>query len=266
MTKLSSVLALFLMLTLAGSLQAEPRNFQEIINSGNLRVGMSLFEPWVMRGKKQQFIGSEPDLARKLAKDMGLKLSVTELQWQELIPALEAGEIDIIISGMSISPSRALKVNFSDSYASSGIGLASNMAKTEQVSSLQELQSADVSIGVVAGTVAEELAERLFPQARKVSFTDFQQAADSLVKAKLHVLLADNPLPNHLALRYPDKIDAPLTEPLLISKEAFAIRKGDIDFLNFLNVWINVHQDDSWLTSVRYYWFETLRWKPMVAE
>ena len=68
-------------------------------------------------------------------------------------------------------------------------------------------------------------------------------------------------MPTFLALENPDKIDVPLDRPLLVSKEGFAVNKGDPDFLAFLNSWIVSREADTWLPTTINYWFKTLRWK-----
>ena len=92
--------------------EEQARNFDDIVASGELRIGVSIFPPWVMRAKDGQLIGSEIDMAKRLAADMGLKPELALYEWKALITALNAKEIDIIISGMGINPARAMQVNF----------------------------------------------------------------------------------------------------------------------------------------------------------
>ena len=83
---------------------------------GVMRVGFSTFVPWAMQDKDGEFVGFEIDVARRLAKDMGVQVQFEPTQWSGIIPALLSGKFDIIIGGMSIQPARALKVNFSNPY------------------------------------------------------------------------------------------------------------------------------------------------------
>ena len=245
-------------------LQAAVRNFQQIIDSGELRVGVSPFAPWVIKAKNGAYTGSEADIARRLADDMNLKLTFVEQDWEQLIPALNNGRIDVIVSGMSVSPSRALKVNFSRSYAQSGIGLATHIEKTKHVKTLDDMQSADITIGAVADSTAATLSKRVFKLAKLKNYYSMKEASAALLAGEIHALVAPSAELGLLVLRHPKVIDRPLASPLLKTYEAFAVRKGDYDFVNFLNAWILARRADGWLDSTRYYWFDTLRWQGLV--
>lgn len=240
------------------------RNFEQIIKSGELRIAVSVFPPWVMRAKDGQLVGSEIDMARRLAADMGVAATFSEYEWKQLIPALNRGDADIIISGMAIKPDRALKVNFSRPYGDSGIGLVANTSMTKDFTSLDELKQPGVKIAVVDGTVSETLTERLFAAATLVTFSDTTELEKALLKGKVHAAIASNPLPKFIALKHPDKVDLPLESDLLTFREAMAINKGDVDFLNYLDSWIIARTADAWIPTTRNYWLESLEWKDQV--
>ena len=95
-----------------------------ILASGELRVGMSGdMPPFNMTTKHGQVIGLDVDPAGLIADAMGVKLNVQKMAFSELLPALEAGRIDMIISNMTMTPGRNLKVAFVGPYFTSGKGL-----------------------------------------------------------------------------------------------------------------------------------------------
>jgi polar amino acid transport system substrate-binding protein len=77
-------------------------------------------------------------------------------------------------------------------------------------------------------------------------------------------MIAANPLPKFLSLKYPQKVDLPLVKSLLSFKEGLAINKGDADFINFLDAWVVARTADAWIPGVRRYWLETLDWQEQV--
>ena len=85
---------------------------ETIKKRGKLKVGMATFVPWAMRNKKGDLIGFEIDVAKKLAKDMGVEIQFIPTAWSGIIPALIAGKFDAIIGGMSVTPQRNLTINF----------------------------------------------------------------------------------------------------------------------------------------------------------
>jgi polar amino acid transport system substrate-binding protein len=240
---------------------ANARPLQEVLKTGTLRVGVTLFAPWAARGTDGELLGFEIDVARQLAADMRVKVEVLTYDVERLVPALEAGEIDVIAAGLTITPERALHVNFSQPYAESGIGLATHSASTAAVDDIDALNAPQYTIAAVEGAVAAQLARRLWPQARLEIFDSMAAASEALTEGAVHAYLEDEPVPTFLALENPTLIDLPIGRPLLSSRAGFAVNKGDPDFVTFLNAWITAHEADTWLPTTASYWFESLDWR-----
>ena len=240
---------------------ASARALQEILNDGTLRVGVALYAPWAMRGPSGELTGFEIDVARKLAEDMGVEAEFNVYSRERIILGLESGEIDIIAAGLSITPERALHVNFSQPYARSGTTLATNLATTATVVNLEDLNDSAYTIAAVTGTVAEALIDRIFPGAQPQFFENLESASAALIDGTVDAYLENEPVPTFLALENPTKVDVPLPDPLLQTRDAFAVNKGDADFVIFLNAWIIARESDTWLQTIHNYWFETLRWR-----
>ena len=124
---------------------------EAISERGVLKVGLSEFVPWAMRNRNGDLIGFEPDVARELASDMGVELELYPTAWDGIIPALLSGKFDVIISGMSVTPARNLKVNFSDPYAQSGMGMLANVELAGGFETLEAFNSADVTFAAPTG-------------------------------------------------------------------------------------------------------------------
>jgi polar amino acid transport system substrate-binding protein len=240
---------------------AAARDLQEVLNAGTLRVGVTLFAPWAARTAGGELVGFEVDVARQLAADMGVEAQIFPYDVDRLIPALESGEIDIIAAGLTITPERALHVNFSAPYAESGIGLATHVERTASVTDVAALDSETFTIAAVEDSVGAELARRLWPRARVQLFPSIEAASNALLAGDVHGYVEDEPVPTFLALENPAVIDVPTGRPLLVSPAGFAVGKSDPDFLAFLNAWITAHEADTWLPTTASYWFESLRWR-----
>jgi polar amino acid transport system substrate-binding protein len=250
----------------ASAAKAAAPGFSQIVATHKLRVGTFLSAPYAMAGKDGTLIGSEVDIAQQLGRDMGVAVEIKPLAWDQLIPALQNGDIDIIVAGFSITPERALQVYFSNPYSSSGISIATNTKLTANFSSIENLNRADVAIGVIGGTVSEEAARQVFPKASIKLFSEEAKAEEALVKGLLHGYVRAEPVPRFLALKYPKDVDVPIAKPLVATREAFAVRRGDHDFINYLNAWIVAREADVWLMSTHKYWFESLSWQSKVAQ
>lgn len=197
-------------------------------------------------------------VVNKLGQDMGVKPKFLVYKWEEIIPALKKGEIDVIIAGMAITPARALKINFSFPYADSGIMLATNSELTRDINKLEELNRQDIIIAAMAETVSFKLAKQLFDKANVKAFKTSEEAEKAIVQGSAHAYLAGMPQPTYLSLRHPDKVDLPLATPLLTFKAGMAVRKGEQEWLNFLNAWVTARQADKWLLATHKYWFSSL--------
>jgi polar amino acid transport system substrate-binding protein len=233
----------------------------DILKRGTVRVGVSLFVPWTIQDETGELSGFEIDVANKLAEDMGVKPEYKIYVWEDIIPAVMKGEIDIIAGGMAITPERALKIDFSRPYADSGISLATNTEKTRNIRRLDELNQKTITIAVVSKTAANELARRLFNKSTIKAFNTSKEAQQAVLSGEAHAWLASMPQPEFLALEHPEKVDLPLAKPLLPYKAAFGIKKGEQEWLNFLNAWVTARQADMWLSAAHKHWFQSLKWR-----
>jgi polar amino acid transport system substrate-binding protein len=240
---------------------AQARTLQQVMNVGTLRIGAVLASPWVMRNSDGELTGFEVDIARRLAADLDVEPQFVFYDFDEVVPALESGEIDIVISGLTITPERARHVNFSQPYAVGGVAIATNLSTTREVSRFEDLSDGAYRIGALDDSVAGELARRMLPDAELVPFETQADAAAALVDGDIDAYLDEQPAPTFLALEYPGLIDLPIGRPLLETRSAFAVAKGDVDFIAFLNAWIEAREADTFLTSTHRYWFESLRWR-----
>ena len=245
---------------------AQSGTLNSVLKNGTLRVGVSLFTPWTLKTKKGKLVGFEIDVAKQLAKDLGVKLEFHVFEWKNIVPALLKRKIDIIAGGMVITPQRALKVNFSQPYASSGVGLVTNVALTKNFTGLENLNGPNIVMAAVKDTVSDELARRVFSKATIKTFPSSQEAIQAVTTGKVHGYVELNPIPTFVVLDHTGIVDEPLTKPLLTTKAGFAVNKGDPDFIHFLNAWIISHEADTWLASIHKYWFDTLDWQKGIGK
>lgn len=234
---------------------------KRVLETHTLRVGVSLFTPWTFKNTKGELIGFEIDVANQLAKDLGVRLELKPYDWKDITPALQNNQIDIIVAGMTITPQRALHVSFSQPYAESGVGLATNTKLTKDFTGLHDLNRPGIHLAAISKTVSADLATRIFPKAKLRLYSSSQEAIQALLSGKVHGYLEHNPIPTFLALDHPNIVDVPLSDPLLRTAAGFAVRTGNHNFINFLNAWITAHEADGWLDSAQDYWFESVDWR-----
>ena len=238
---------------------------EQIVEKNRIRVGFSTFVPWAMKDKQGGYTGYEIEVARQLAKDMGVEIDFVPTKWSGIIPALLTGKFDIIIGGMGITPERNLKVNFSDPYEYSGMSIIANRKLAGSLSGLDAFNRSETVIVARIGTTAAAAAKKFLPKAQLNLFDDEGQALQEVLNNRAAAMVSSQPFPEFQALKYPDRLFLPL-QGKTFTKEpiGFAIRKGDVDFLNFLNNWIRVKNAHNWLQERYDYWFTTQAWKDQV--
>ncbi|MBL8588557.1 MAG: transporter substrate-binding domain-containing protein [Methylobacteriaceae bacterium] len=233
---------------------------------GKLIVGMASFVPWAMRDSKNEWIGFEIDVAKKLAADMEVELELVPTAWDGIIPALISSRFDTIIGGLSITAARAMQVNFTIPYSQSGTGVVANKEKTAKMKWPADYNSADVTFTCRRGALPCRYIEATFPKATIRQFDDNAVMVQEVINGTAHASIGSEPLPTFSVLQNADKLHKPAEGYLATSTEGFAIRKGDPDALAFFNAWIAAHQANGWLKGRHDYWFKTRDWASRVGQ
>ncbi len=258
-------LSLFLSSALAQPITEQLRNassLEQVLQRGKLRVGFSTFVPWAMKDKTGAFTGFEIDVARRLAKDMGVTPEFIPTKWSGIIPSLLTGKFDIIIGGMGILPQRNLKVNFTIPYEYSGMSMIANKKLAAGFNSLEDFNKPSVTLSARTGATPVQAARRFMPKATLRLFDDESQALQEVLIGRAHAMVASAPFPSQQSIRHAKQLFLPLGKATFTKEPiGFAIRKGDPDFLNFLNNWIIVTEAQGWLEERHTYWFKTLDWE-----
>jgi len=237
---------------------------EQVQKRGALRVGMSTFVPWAMKDKTGNLIGFEIDVAKRLAKDTGVKVEFVPTKWSGIIPALITGKFDVIIGGMGIIPSRNLKVNFSIPYDHTGMSIVAHKTLAAGFSRLEDFNSSGVVIAARLGSTAATAAKKYMPKATLRLFDDESQAYQELVNGKVYAVVGSAPTPEFQAIKYPEKLFLPLDKTFTKEPIGFAVKKGDLDTLNYFNNWIRYVESEGWLKDRKNYWFRTKDWEKMI--
>jgi polar amino acid transport system substrate-binding protein len=250
----------------AGKLQqqlVDESTIEQVVKRGALRVGMSTFVPWAMKDKTGTLVGFEIDIATRLAKDTGVKVEFVPTKWDGIIPALLTGKFDVLIGGMTIRPDRNLKVNFSIPYDYSGQTICANKKLAAGFKEPGDFNRPDVTLGARLGSSSVAAIKRMMPKAKLLQFGDEAQLYQEVLNGNLHAAVGSLPTPAYQALKYPDRLFA-ITEPFSRELIGFAVRKGDMDTLNYLNSWIRIVEAEGWLQQKHNYWFNTRDWEGLI--
>ena len=237
----------------------------EVRRRGLLKVGLGLFEPWVMCDVNGDLIGYEIDVAREMAEDWGVHIQFVRTDWYFIVPALIEEEFDLIVSGMGITPERSLRVNFSVPYSEFGTVIVAHTGLTEGFRGRSDFDSPGIVFGARAGTVPEQAVAGHFPRATLLPFDTDTDLLQALLAGDLHAAAADQVKATAWLDEHPGFLHRPFEDVFNEVPEAVAMRKGDVDTLNVVNSWIAHHRTTGWLGERRRHWFETRDWAARVA-
>ena len=254
---------------------------EKILNRKVLKVGFAAFEPWTMKDKDDHYCGFEIDVAKRLASDMGGQVILVPTEWDKMISALINHKFDIIISGMNMTPERILAVHFSDPYEFNSMSIVANknvptgkmtranynnaqIGGPSHLSTLVDFNSPRITIGVRLGTTAESVANNYTPKAKVVTFKTDEDSIKAVLNGEISCLMASQPLPEMLVKKHPDKLYLPIKNGFAHEPSGFAVRKGDLEFLTYLNNWIRICTSNGWLQKRYQHWRKTTPWKKQI--
>jgi polar amino acid transport system substrate-binding protein len=243
----------------AGS-AASPR-LQGILASGELRVGLSGNQPPLnMRNKQGEIIGLEVDLMNALAQSMGLEARFVTKPFADLLPALEKGEVDLVISGMTITPERNARVAFAGPYFISGKSVLTKSKTIARVDSATELDDPNRTYAALAGSTSEKFVKEALPKAKLVPTQDYDSAVQMVIDDEVEAMIADFPICTLSVLRYPEAGLRALATPFTIEPLGIALPADDPLLLNLVENYLNTLEGTGLLTRFKAKWFSDGSW------
>jgi polar amino acid transport system substrate-binding protein len=241
---------------------AKKSTIEQILKRGELRVGFeSGYVPFEMTNKKGEFIGFDMDFGRQLAKSMGVKFVPINTAWDGIIPALMTGKLDIIMGGMTITQERNLKVNFAEPYIVVGQTILLNKKLKNQVISYKDLNDPKFIVTSRMGTTGEQAIKKYIPKATYKGFESEAEAGLEVINGKADALVYDLPYCGFLYASQGKDRTIFLSDPFTYEPLAWAINKGDPDFLNYLNNFLRQAKGDGFYDRMYKKWITGTEWK-----
>jgi len=234
---------------------------ERIIKSNTMRVGMTLDQPPLnAEDSSGEEIGLDVDLARLLALAFDVKLKIVEKEFNELLPALKKGEVDMVISGVGITPERAVEVTFVGPYVLSGKSLLTKSTLIASAVEIEDLEDEELKIAVLRDSTSESFARKRLPLAKLVEVGNYGEGVTLVRQDKVDALLADMPVCVISALRYEDEGLKTLEQPLSLEPIGIAIADGDPKLRMLLRNYLGAIEDNGVLEILKEKWFEDSSW------
>lgn len=241
---------------------------EQIQAKGELVVSLNRGTPPFCMEVKGELTGLDVDLARLLADYLGVKPKfLLPDAYEEHIPRLLAGETDIIIAAMTRTPERGLRVNFTEPYfevSQAALVRRDRVGRDEQ-SYFDLVGIKNLKVGVKQHTTIENFARELFPRDAIKPYASHAEAVEGLVRGEVDATVHDSPFVRVWGKEHPklsSEIKA-LLAPTTREYYGFAIRKGDSDFLQWLNLFIAQVQTDGTMELLNHRYLVEMPWLGM---
>jgi polar amino acid transport system substrate-binding protein len=224
----------------------------------SLKVGVTPDYPPLIFKSADKIIGLEADLAHELARALGRPLEFVELRFEELISALVVGRIDIIMTGMSITEARKVRINFSDPYLDNGLLAMMRVEDAGKYDSPKRIMQSAVDIGVKQGTTGDAFVKQHCRKAQVVPLLRPSDAPYELRRRRIDLFIHDAYAIAWLISENEAEFTA-LRTPLSEDHLAWGLRRGDDDLLRSANRLLAQWKQDGVLTMI------IGRWLPRMA-
>ena len=205
-------------------------------SANELVVGMDLsYPPFETIDPAGKPTGVSVEIAEALAKSLGKNLRIENIPFTGLIPSLQTGKIDCIISSMTDTPERRGSVAFSDPYI--GTGLALLVGKNSTASSMVDIDQPGKTLAVRQGTTGEVWARANIKNAQILALEKEAAAVLEVVQGKADAFLYDQMSIWKNAQEQPEKTRA-LLAPVRKEQWAVALRQNDTALLDKINAFL----------------------------
>jgi polar amino acid transport system substrate-binding protein len=228
---------------------------------GELVVGtMGNMPPLNMTSKDGEIFGLEPDLARLLAKAMNVKVKFVTKPFNELLPALQNGQVDMVLSGMTITPERNLKVAFVGPYFISGKAFLTKIKTIAYADEAKDANNPNTKIVALKGSTSQAFAEAFLDKTTLFTTGTYDEAVDMVLQDKAQAMIADYPICIVSVFRYPEAGLLSVVTQLTYEPIGIAIPANDPLMMNWTRNTLNNIEGSGILDELKLKWFAEGDW------
>ena len=251
---LSRIMLILLVTLLAGCAALQPPSQENV-----LRIGITPNYPPLIFKSGEEIKGAEADFGNLLAKELKKTPKYIELSWDDQIPALLGGKIDIIMSGMSITDARKVRINFTEPYLKSGLMTLMRAEDAPKYPNLESIKQSFTNVGVVKGTTGEVFVRKHFTKAQLIiSLTKASDCVYPVKNRRMDLFIHDAPSIAWLVSENEGDLKG-FWEPLNEEFLAWAVNRGNNELLSQVNASIRKWKNDGTLRDVLKRWLPYLK-------
>ena len=261
MKKTVDILVLVSLLTLTVvNIAAAGKVMDRILKKGELVVGITGTQPPLNATTKDgKIIGFDADIATAIAMSIGVKIKFSKMAFSELLPALETGKVDMILSSMTMTLKRNVKVAFVGPYYISGKGILTKGQTIAAMQTADGLNKPEFKIAVLKNSTSQEFVEKTAPKAELVTTNSYDEALEMLFQDKINALIADYPFCAFTAFRYEDKELVAGQSKLTFEPLGIAVPEDTL-LINWLQNFMMMLEGSGQMKILNQRWFQDGSW------
>jgi polar amino acid transport system substrate-binding protein len=247
--------------TLSHSMAGSPSPvLDRIVERGQLRVGTSGNQPpLTATAKDGSLMGFDIELANAMANAMGVKLTLVPMDFHDLLPAVQRGDVDMVLSGLTMTPQRNMQVAFVGPYLVSGMSLLTKSKTMSKLRRAEEMDTPAVRVAALRGSTAEKFALDHLPKAPMTLVDRLDEGVALVREGQVDALLADHPFCLVSVYRYRDEL-ATLDTPFTFEPLGIALPPNDPLLVNWTQNELADLDDSGTIYDMMYSWFEEDDW------
>jgi polar amino acid transport system substrate-binding protein len=232
-----------------------------ILQRGELAVGMAgNMPPLNMTTKDGELIGYEVDLARAMAQAMGVRAKLKVIPFAELLPALQSGKIDLILSNMTITPRRNMKVAFVGPYFTSGKAFLTKIKTIAMAKKPEDVDAKKTKLVALKASTSQAFVEEAIPDATLVIANDYDEAVKMVLEDKVDAMVADYPICVVSVFRYPDQGLLSVVTTLTYEPIGVGVPAGDPLMVNWVENFMRITGKTGLLDELKEKWLQRADW------
>ena len=244
-----------------------PQGLARVLASGELRVGMTGDQlPLNHRTTGGEWLGFEVAVMNVLAENLGVRASFVQRPFAELLPALEAGEVDVVMSGVTITPRRNLSAAFVGPYFVSGKSVLAPAGTLAALRKAEDLDRSGLRVAVLAGSTSEGFVRRVGKRATLTPVETLREAIALVVSKRVDALVADYETCALARLRNPEANLEHLEYGLTVEPMGIAIPPEDTLLANLLENYLQALVLNGGLKRIEALWLNDRAWLKRVPK
>ncbi len=226
-----------------GETAAEDAEEEKTAEGGTLIMGTNATFPPYEYYEGDEIVGIDVEIAQAIGEKLGMEVTVEDMEFDALIPALASNKVDIVAAGMTVTPERQESVNFTDTYAT-----AAQVIIVKQGSDIASSEDLNGKIlGVQMGTTGDSLASEI-EGAQVERFNKYFEAIQSVLQGKIDAVIIDSAPAKAFAEK--DENLVILDEALSSEDYAMAINKDNTELLDKVNAAIAELDEEGTLDEI----------------